>query len=199
VSFWHAGGDILRSKSLDRNSYDSGDWFNILDFSYTENGFGRGLPPRTDNEAKWGYMRPLLADPALDPAPADIRAARRQANALLEIRQSTPLFHLGSARLVQQKVSFPGGGPKQTPGVIVMRIDDTVGRDVDPRWKGLVVVFNASPEATTQTVPGTAGTRFTLHPVQANGSDAVVKGSTHDRQAGSFTVPGRTAAVFVAR
>ena len=30
------------------------------------NGFGRGLPPRTDNEAKWPYMRPLLADPALD-------------------------------------------------------------------------------------------------------------------------------------
>ena len=107
VSFWHAGGDILRSKSLDRNSYDSGDWFNLLDFTYTENGFGRGLPPAPDNEAKWPYMKPLLADPALDPAPADIRAARRQANALLAIRQSTPLFHLGTAGRVQQKVAFP--------------------------------------------------------------------------------------------
>ena len=67
VSFWHAGGDILRSKSLDRNSYDSGDWFNVLDFTYPENGFGRGLPPAPDNEAKWPYMRPLLANPALDP------------------------------------------------------------------------------------------------------------------------------------
>ena len=63
VSFWHAGGELLRSKSLDRNSYDSGDWFNVLDFCYRTNGFGRGLPPRTDNEAKWPYMRPLLADP----------------------------------------------------------------------------------------------------------------------------------------
>ena len=27
-SFWHAGADLLRSKSLDRNSYNSGDWFN---------------------------------------------------------------------------------------------------------------------------------------------------------------------------
>ena len=199
VSFWHAGGDILRSKSLDRNSYDSGDWFNLLDFSYTDNGFGRGLPPRTDNEAKWPYMRPLLADPSLKPSPADIRAARRQANALLEIRQSTPLFHLGTAGRVQQKVSFPGGGPDQTPGVIVMRIDDTVGRDVDPRLKGLVVVFNASPDATTQTVAGTAGQRFGLHPVQANGPDSVVKGSTHDRSAGTFTVPARSVAVFVQR
>ena len=33
ISFWHAGGDLLRSKSLDRNSYDSGDWFNVLDLS----------------------------------------------------------------------------------------------------------------------------------------------------------------------
>ena len=67
VSFWHAGGEILRSKSLDRNSYDSGDWFNVLDYSYQTNGFGRGLPPRRDNEAKWPYMRPLLADPDLKP------------------------------------------------------------------------------------------------------------------------------------
>ncbi|HZA05362.1 MAG TPA: alpha-1,6-glucosidase domain-containing protein, partial [Propionibacteriaceae bacterium] len=168
-------------------------------FSYTENGFGRGLPPRPDNESKWGYMRPLLANPALDPEPADIRTARSQANTLLEIRQSTPLFHLGSARLVQQKVSFGNGGPDQTPGVIVMRIDDTVGRDVDPRLKGLIVVFNARPDATTQTMPGTAGQRFVLHPVQAKGADAVVKGSAYDRRTGTFTVPGRTVAVFVQR
>ena len=80
-----------------------------------------------------------------------------------------------------------------------MRIVDTVGRDVDPRLKGLVVVFNASPEATTQTVAGTAGQRFGLHPVQAGGADPVVKGSAYDRRAGSFTVPARTVAVFVQR
>ena len=57
MSFWHAGGDILRSKSLDRNSYDSGDWFNVLDYSYQTNGFGRGLPPRRDNEAKWPVVK----------------------------------------------------------------------------------------------------------------------------------------------
>ena len=50
VSFWHAGGEILRSKSLDRNSYDSGDWFNVLDYSYQTNGFRRGLPPGTPAE-----------------------------------------------------------------------------------------------------------------------------------------------------
>src|SRR5690606_11825356 len=35
VPFFHAGDDMLRSKSLDRDSYDSGDWFNRLDFTYT--------------------------------------------------------------------------------------------------------------------------------------------------------------------
>jgi pullulanase-type alpha-1,6-glucosidase len=199
TSFWTAGGDLLRSKSFDRNSYDSGDWFNLLDFSKTENGFARGLPPKADNESKWPYMTPLLSDPALKPAPADIEEASAQADALLEIRRSTPLFALGTRKLVQQKVSFGAGGPDQTPGVITMRIDDTRGKDVDRRLKGLVVVFNASPDATTQTVAGTKGARFALHPVQAGGSDAVVKTSVYDRSAGTFTVPGRTVAVFVQR
>jgi len=198
VSFWHAGGDLLRSKSLDRNSYDSGDWFNVLDLSKRINGFARGLPPRADNEAKWPFMRPLLADPSLKPSASDIRNASRQADALLRIRQSTPLFHLGTAELVQQKLSFPGGGPDQTPGVIVMRIDDTIGPNVDRRLKGLVVVFNASPEATTQTVAGTVGSRFQLHAVQAGG-DAVTRTAAFDSRTGRFTVPARTVAVFVQR
>ena len=72
-SFWHAGADLLRSKSLDRNSYDSGDWFNRLDWTGTDNGFGHGLPPEADNGAKWPFMKPLLADAALKP-PAGRRA-----------------------------------------------------------------------------------------------------------------------------
>jgi pullulanase-type alpha-1,6-glucosidase len=199
VSFWHAGGEQLRSKSLDRNSYDSGDWFNILDHTGTENGFGRGLPPRQDNEAKWPYMRPLLADPALDPGPADIATARYAADDLLEIRSSTPLFSLGDAELIQQKVSFPDGGPDQNTGVIVMRIDDTTGPDIDPARDGLVVVFNASDESITESVPGTAGDQFTLHEVQAGGADPIVRTATFNSTAGSFTVPARTVAVFEQR
>lgn len=199
VSFWHAGGEMLRSKSLDRNSYDSGDWFNVLDYSYQTNGFGRGLPPRRDNESKWSFMRPLLANPGLKPTTAEIRTAKRQARDLLRIRESSPLFHLGTARRVQQKVSFPFGGPGQTPGVIVMHIDDTVGADVDRRLEGLVVVFNASDEATTQALAATAGQEYVLHPVQADGTDPLVKTATHDAQYGEFSVPARTVAVFVQR
>ncbi|PPB49189.1 DUF3372 domain-containing protein [Arthrobacter pityocampae] len=196
VSFWHAGGEALRSKSLDRNSYDSGDWFNILDHTGTDNGFGRGLPPRADNEGKYAFMQPLLADPALKPSPADIEAAREQAQELLQIRQGSPLFSLGTAGLVQQKLSFPGSGPDQTPGVIVMHLDDTVGPDVDSARKGIVVVFNASDEPTTQRVPAAGG--FALHGVQATGGDDVVRRATAATD-GTFTVPARTVAVFEAR
>ena len=195
-SFWHAGTDLLRSKSLDRNSFNSGDWFNRIDWSGQESTFGSGLPPATDNREKWPFQEPLLADPALKPSGADIHTAHARADELLRLRASSPLFRLGTAALVQQRVSFPTGGPDQTPGVIVMAIDDRAGRDLDPDREGLVVVFNATPQATTQTVPGLAGRPFALHEVQAAGGDPVVKQSAYDQATGAFTVPARTVAVF---
>jgi pullulanase-type alpha-1,6-glucosidase len=191
-SFWHAGADILRSKSLDRNSYNSGDWFNRVDWTYQESTFGSGLPPRGDNESKWVYMRPLLADPALKPVPADISAAHAGALDLLRLRFSSPLFRLGSAGLIQQRVAFPTGGPDQTPGVIVMTIDDVGGTDLDPDRERLVVVWNATPGS--QTVNLASAGSLVLHPVQAAGSDDVVKQATVD--ADSVAVPARTVAVL---
>ncbi|HST46749.1 pullulanase-type alpha-1,6-glucosidase [Jatrophihabitans sp.] len=199
VSFWQAGTENLRSKSFDSNSYNSGDWFNVLDWSYATNGFGRGLPPAASNSAMWPYFKPLLADPALQPARADILSALGQSETLLRLRKSTPLFHLGTAALIQQKLSFPNSGPGATPGVITMRIDDTVGADVDRHLSGLVVVFNATPQATTQTVSALAGRHYALDPIQAGGTDRVVRTARFDSATGTFTVPGRTVAVFVAR
>jgi pullulanase-type alpha-1,6-glucosidase len=193
-SFWHAGNDILRSKSLDRNSYNSGDWFNRVDWTYHESTWGSGLPPEPDNFAKWEFQRPLLEDPALEPQQADIPTAHARADELLRIRFSSPLFRLGSAPLIQDRVSFAAGGP----GVIVMAIDDRDGRDLDGGSEGVVVVFNASDEMTTQTIGSLAGTAFRLHPVQATGGDPMVKQSSYDPASGAFTVPARTVAVFVA-
>ncbi len=199
-SFWHAGTDLLRSKSLDRNSYDSGDWFNTLDWTGADNGFGHGLPLKSDNEAKWAFQSPLLANPALKPTAAQVQAASVQAQDLLRLRFSTPLFRLGSADAINAKLSFPASGTADAhPGVVAMRIDDTVGKDADPRLRGLVVVFNASPDAVTQKVPGLTGASLSLSPVQAGGSDAVVKTSTWSSATGSATVPPRTVAVFVQR
>ncbi|MBF0689463.1 MAG: pullulanase-type alpha-1,6-glucosidase [Cellulomonas sp.] len=205
-SFWHAGADLLRSKSLDRNSYDSGDWFNVPDWSGRTNGFGRGLPPAADNEAKWPFQQPLLADPALVPTPDDIAAAGTAATELLELRSSTRLFRLGDADLIQQKVTFPGAGADATPGVVVMHVEDRAGwdwsrwtwrTDVDRRLDGLLVVVNASDEPTTQRVDALAGRAYALSPVQAAGADAVVRGTAYDRATGTVVVPARTVAVLV--
>ncbi|WP_299519648.1 pullulanase-type alpha-1,6-glucosidase [uncultured Serinicoccus sp.] len=198
ISFWHGGADLLRSKSLDRNSYNSGDWFNVLDFTMTDNGFGRGLPPAADNEDTWEVMRPLLADPALAPRPADIEQASAMAADLLRLRFSSDLFRLADPALVQQKVSFPvSGTPDGDAQVVVMRVDDTVGADVDPALDGLVVVFNASGQQVDQVVPGLEGEQLELSPVQADGADEVVTEATWDAASGRARVPARTVAVFV--
>ena len=197
-SFWHAGTDLLRSKSLDRNSYNSGDWFNTVDWTGADNGFGHGLPPKTDNEAKWDYQRPLLANPALKPTAADVQTATAQAQELLKLRFSSPLFRLGTAERINQKVSFPASGTADAhDGVIVMRIDDTVGKRSDRRYKNVVVVFNTSDQTVQQKVAAMTGVPLRLSPVQAEGVDPVVKTSGWDRGSGTLTVPARTVAVFV--
>ena len=197
-AFWCAGTELLRSKSLDRDSYNSGDWFNAIDFTGQSNGFGRGLPPASRNEGSWAIQGPLLQDDWLRPSPEEIAAARSQALDLLRLRASTPLFSLGSARLIQDKLSFPGAGFGAPAGVIVMLIDDTRGgSDVDPELDAVLVVFNASGQTLTQPLPELAGRDFHLSPIQAEGADEVVRRTGFDRASGTISVPARTVAVLV--
>ena len=197
-AFWCAGTELLRSKSLDRDSYNSGDWFNTIDFTGQSNGFGRGLPPASRNEGSWGIQGPLLQDDWLRPSPEEIAAARSQALDLLRLRASTPLFSLGSARLIQDKLSFPGAGFGAPAGVIVMLIDDTRGgSDVDPELDAVLVVFNASGQTLTQPLPELAGRDFRLSPIQSEGADEVVRRTGFDRASGTISVPARTVAVLV--
>ncbi|WNI32286.1 pullulanase-type alpha-1,6-glucosidase [Streptomyces sp. ITFR-6] len=187
-SLSQAGTDLLRSKSLDRNSFDSGDWFNALHWDCRAgNGFGRGLPPAADNEAKWPYAKPLLTNPTVSPGCARINGASAAYRDLLTIRATEKDFGLATAGQVQSALSFPLSGRNETPGVITMRLGK------------LVVVLNATPGTTTQKVPALAGRNYALHPVQAAGADHTVKKATYGRSSGSFTVPGRTVAVFSAR
>jgi pullulanase/glycogen debranching enzyme len=194
---WHAGTDLLRSKSLDADSHDAGDWFNLLDWSGTANGFGRGLPPAARNAREWALYAPLLARPDLRPAPADIARARAWALDLLRLRFSTPLLRLGDAALVREKVAFPGSGPEATPGVVVMHVDDRRGADADPALDGLLAVVNARPDAVVERVPELAGRAYALSPVQAGGVDEVVRGTRWDAVTGTVSVPARTVAVLV--
>ncbi|KOU69803.1 pullulanase-type alpha-1,6-glucosidase [Streptomyces sp. IGB124] len=185
-SLSQAGTDLLRSKSLDRNSYDSGDWFNAIQWDCRAgNGFGRGLPPAADNAPKWPYAKPLLTGPAH--TCTDINATAAAHRDLLKIRTTEPEFALATAEAVQSRLAFPLSGREETPGVITMTLGD------------LVVVFNATPTARPQRVSALAGTAYRLHPVQAAGSDATVRQSAYDVTTGEFTVPARTVAVFTRR
>ncbi|GHB37969.1 1,4-alpha-glucan branching enzyme [Streptomyces cirratus] len=182
-SLSQAGTDLLRSKSLDRNSFDSGDWFNAIHWDcHDGNGFGRGLPPAADNRAKWPYAKPLLT--TAPPGCAEIDGASAAYRDLLRIRTTEPAFALTTAEAVQSGVAFPLSGTAETPGVITMTAGD------------LVVVFNATPTAQNQRVTALAGTAYTLHPVQAAGADSTVKQATYDAATGEFKAPARTVAVF---
>jgi pullulanase-type alpha-1,6-glucosidase len=181
-----AGSDLLRSKSLDRNSYDSGDWFNAIHWNCADggsgNGFGRGLPMAADNASKWPYAKPLLTTVGVGcPQIEGASAAYRD---LLRIRTTESAFSLDTAGQVQSKLSFPLSGKDETPGVITMELGD------------LVIVFNATPRRSEQRVGPLAGSSYALHPVLRAGADPVVKSATYERYSGTFAVPGRTVAVF---
>jgi hypothetical protein len=81
-----------------------------------------------------------------------------------------------------------------------MEISDQIQPDepLDQRFARLVVLFNAGPQPVVFTEANLRGLRLSLHPVQARGSDPLVRRSRYDAATGSFSVPGRTAAVFVA-
>jgi len=198
VAFFHAGDDLLRSKSLDRDSFNSGDWFNKLDLSYQSNNWGVGLPPAwSGNQDNWPVMQPLLANLSLKPASADIVQANAVFRDWLKLRQASPLLRLRSGAEVRQRLKFFNVGPNQVPGLIVVAIDDRVGRDIDHDAKSLVAVINAGTQAQTYVLPGYAGRRLKLHPVQVRGADPVVKGASYQPATGSVSVPARTAAVFI--
>ncbi|MFT3945011.1 MAG: pullulanase-type alpha-1,6-glucosidase [Ancrocorticia sp.] len=194
--FWHAGTDLLRSKSMDTNSYNSGDWFNAVDWSGRESNFGVGMPPAPDNARRWDGMRPFLADPANKPDAAAIAAAREQARDLLRLRACSPLFRLGSAELIKEMVSFPCAGPEAPAGLLIMRIHDRCERGIDRERRGVLVAFNAAPWGVDAKVEGMAGVGLTLSRVQRAGNDVVVKHTRWERESGVLHVPGRTVAVL---
>nr|KYP60685.1 hypothetical protein KK1_023096 [Cajanus cajan] len=170
IPFFHSGDEILRSKSLDRDSYNSGDWFNRLDFTYNSNNWGVGLPPQEKNEKNWPLIKPRLANPSFRPQKIDILATVDNFLNLLRIRYSSPLFRLKTANAIQF-YSF--------------------------KYSFIVVVVNASPKEVSFVSPSLQSRSLQLHPIQVSSSDDLVKSSTYQASSGCFVVPRRTTAVFV--
>ncbi|MDH3532771.1 MAG: DUF3372 domain-containing protein, partial [Gammaproteobacteria bacterium] len=194
VPFLQMGGDLVRSKSMDRDSYDSGDWFNRVDFTQMSNNWHVGLPIADKNESAWDTISALFANPETAVQAADIQFASDVFNEFLRIRSGSPLFRLTSGQDVIDRVGFHNIGLRQTQGLVVMSIDDGTGlTDLDPAVDAIVVVVNGS--ASEQTLDVNTASGFELHGVQQDSVDAVVK--TASFAGGAFTVPAYTTAVFV--
>ncbi len=198
ITYWHAGFELLRSKSMDRNSFDSGDWFNRLDWTGHDNFFGTGLPPARDNAASWPLMRPRLADARLKPSPADIDWTRAAFLDLMRIRSSSTLFRLRTAADVTERLRFLNTGPEQVPEVIAAHLhgDGYPGAG----FREILYLVNVDLEPHSLALATERGKRYLLHPVHREPRAAdrrAAEQSLYDPLTGHFTVPARTAVVFV--
>jgi pullulanase/glycogen debranching enzyme len=198
VAYFHAGIDTLRSKSMDGNSYDSGDWFNRLDWSYQDNYFGSGAPPKADNGGNYALIKPLLANPDIKPGASDIALARDMFRDLLKIRASSSLFRLRTAQEIKERFRFFNTGSTQNPVLLAGHIDG-VGYP-GAAFKELLYFVNVGKTAQPLLLPSEAGKPYVLHPVHLDPKAAdrrVAEQSRFDRASGAFVLPARTAMVYV--
>jgi pullulanase len=197
VAYFHAGVDTLRSKSLDRNSYNSGDGFNRLDWSYQDNGFGAGLPPEPDNGKDWPLMQPLLADANLRPRPLDIAWTRDAFRDLLAIRHSSQLFRLRTAAQVRERLQFLNTGPHQEPTVLAWHLE---GRGLPGAgFDEVLVLINVDSTAHSLVLDSLKQHPWALHPVHLAPAAADLRArQTHwSDSTGEVQVPARAAVVLV--
>jgi pullulanase len=195
VPFFQGGDDMLRSKDMDQNSYDSGDWFNKIDWTGQNANWGIGLPIASQNGGQWSIMQPLLGNAAFTPQPANVASATAAFQEFMQIRYSSGLFRMASLAEVQQNLMFLNTGQNQTPGLIVMRLDNNIGNYSG--FKHVLVVFNATNTTSNFTDARLQGLHLHLHPVQLQSSDPLVVQSSFDGRQGTVSVPALTTAVFV--
>ena len=195
IPFFHGGDDLLRSKDMDNGSYNSGDWFNKIDWSLQSNNWGIGLPLAAVNQTQWPIEQPLLANVLLKPTSANIVSTSSSFQEFLQIRYSTGLFRMKTLAEIQQNLSFLNTGQNQTAGLIVMRLEDH-GRNYGGAHR-LVVYINAANAPAVYTNAELQGLKLRLHPVQQASSDPALLQSTFDPKTGTATIPALTTAVFI--
>jgi len=86
VPFLHMGSELLRSKSMERDSFDSGDWFNRVYFDMSSNNWNVGLPREDKDSQNWDTIRPIIANGIIAPTQTDIEAAAANFKEFIGIR-----------------------------------------------------------------------------------------------------------------
>jgi len=207
IPFLQMGGDLLRSKSMDRNTYDSGDWFNFIDFTKNTNNWNVGLPLAEDNRGRWDEMATFIYSPERAASMTEIEFAGEVFKEFTMIRKSSPLFRLTTGQDIIDRIGFHNIGSPQQAGLIVMSLDDGINMDsdaqladLDPMYEAIVVVVNSGYEEKSIAVRTATG--FQLHMMHQNSVDPMVRSASFSEAAegeagGTFTVPPLTMAVFV--
>lgn len=198
IAYYHAGIETLRSKSLDRNSFNSGDWFNRLDWSFAYNNWGVGLPPAWDNGGNWSLMRPLLGEDGIKPSPGDIAWMRDAFLDLLRIRSGTTLLRLRSAADIRQRLRLLNTGPDQIATVLVGHVDGEGYSGAG--YRELLYFINVDLQAHELTLPSERGKPWALHPLQASADAADARPREQaavNSASGRFSIPARSAVVYV--
>ena len=199
VAFIQAGDDLLRSKSMDSNSYDSGDYFNRIFWDGSSNNWGVGIPVQNtgNNAANLVQAQAALTNQSAAVTQSEILGASSAFQSFLAVRKSSTMFHLPDAASIISNVRFPDQGLGQIPGVVVMQVGDGTSSVGDNAFGSALTVFNASNTAQTITYPWYAGRNVSLHPAQTASADATAASASFNAATGAFTVPARTTAVFV--
>lgn len=186
VPFIEGGSEILRSKSGDVDSYDSGDWFNHLNWDYSDNNWGKGLPPSFKNYNDWSFWYPRLNDENMKPSKEDILNNLNIFKALMKIRQSTKLFTANTLDQVNQTMKFIDNDKDSNSGLIAYSLANENEK--------LIVIFNVNREKYEFKHP-LIDQSWSLHKFLDSKVDDALKDVVINQ--GSITIPGRSVVVLV--
>lgn len=174
VFFDQQGSDLLRSKSFENDSYNSGDFTNAVNYTDDEtNGYGNGYSNESKDKDDWFAVKQLYAKTAKDPRAYNAglqgkkQVMKKYYQELLSIRKNHKDFiSLGSAEAIKNDVKFLNTGKDQTIGLIAMEIT------VEGKGK-LLVAINATPDVQNLTSKG-ADAGYKLVDEQ-DGADSISK------------------------
>lgn len=201
MPFNHMGAELLRSKSMQRDSYDFGDWYNFVDFTRNDNNWNVGLPAAEKDYDNYAQIDRAFHDMYAMPSAHNIDQMYENYLELLKLRSSTALITLPNADEINSRVDFRNTGVMQKAGLIVMTVDNGASQstDLDSTLDSLVVILNARPDA--QTVSGFVDNNgdaielagFELSDIHS--TTGMAAGATFS--SGAFTVPEWSVSVFV--
>nr|VVV03002.1 Pullulanase [Aliivibrio wodanis] len=203
VPFTHMGSELLRSKSMQRDSYDSGDWYNRVDFTAQDNNWDVGLPREDKDGSNWTVIQDVVDNSAENAMPTtdNIQAMKAFYEEFASLRASSGLLTLGHGEEIIKRVKFHNTGSDQNVGVIVMSMDNSGSNydaSIDQDRDGLVVVVNATPTALSEFANFDA-TGYTLHSIQAtNGAKSIARNGSENSSVtnNKLNTPAWSVAVF---